>query len=93
MTTSKLIVITLAHLCHLVSVSAAAWSSSGQRVVGCDPDPELRDAGVAGHGPVSEPGIVDALIAVPASRDLAIVGTTAAAMAGVKVTHLGLAMR
>ncbi len=75
-------------LWHLGSVSAAAWTRTGRQVKAWDPDPSLRAAVGAGQGPVSEPGVDEALSAALARGALTIVDSPAAAVERAEVTHL-----
>jgi UDPglucose 6-dehydrogenase len=75
-------------LWHLGSVAAAAWSTCRRRVLGWDPDSQLRSAIAEASGPVSEPGLDDALRLALDGGILSIVDDPAAAIAGASVVHL-----
>ena len=80
--------IALIGLWHLGSVSAAAWTTLGLRVVGWDPDSGLREALCRGEAPVSEPGIDQALAAALSLKTFSIAPKADAAIAGAAVTHI-----
>ncbi len=48
-------------LWHLGSVTAACVANAGNHVVGVDPDPAVIEGLLAGHAPVSEPGLEELL--------------------------------
>jgi UDPglucose 6-dehydrogenase len=75
-------------LWHLGSVAAAAWSTCGRRVLGWDPDSQLRSAIAEASGPVSEPGLDEALRLALDGGILSIVDDPATAIAGASVVHL-----
>src|SRR2546427_3978733 len=75
-------------LWHLGSVAAAAWSTCGRRVLGWDPDSQLRSAIARASGPVSEPGLDTALRLALDGGILSIVDDPATAIAGASLVHL-----
>jgi len=48
-------------LWHLGSVTAACLADAGNHVIGIDPDPAIVEGLLAGHPPVSEPGLAELL--------------------------------
>jgi UDPglucose 6-dehydrogenase len=54
-------------LWHLGSVTAACAADAGNHVIGIDPDPAVVEGLLAGHPPISEPGLTE-LLAGNASR-------------------------
>lgn len=80
--------VALIGLWHLGSVAAAAWTSTRHRVLGWDPDPELRSAIAAGRGPVVEPGLDEALGKALERGLLVVLDDPVPAIAAANVTHL-----
>lgn len=81
-------VIAVVGLWHLGSVAAAAWTSTGHRVLAWDPDLELRSAIGAARGAVVEPGLEEALGSALEGGLLTVVNGAEQAIAAANVTHL-----
>jgi UDPglucose 6-dehydrogenase len=75
-------------LWHLGSVASAGWALSDRRVVASDPDIELRSRLAAGHAPVYEPGLEDALRLTFERGTLRVADDVAEAITQARVTYL-----
>jgi UDPglucose 6-dehydrogenase len=80
-------------LWHLGSVVAAAWTTTGRRVLAWDPDAELRAAIGRAEGAVVEPGLDETMRSALERKLLTVVDDAEQAIAGASVTHLAFDTR